>query len=227
MQKEWFRGIKAVKDRRLYVVDGDAMFNRPGPRLVDALEWLVSILHTDVIHTDIHKDILHEEVTDVIHTDTDEVPDVKHIHTDALGVGVGVGVGASDSVGVGVGAGVGAGASASTSASASYAALQIRARALQPAGFPYFDHFADKEEGEGTMIANDGLPETSTSSSTTSNSASSVVNKQIEKVEKIEKKIEKREKSKVLTDIEDLHTKACNRGDSTYKDPHTGNLYSI
>jgi ABC-type Fe3+-hydroxamate transport system substrate-binding protein len=36
------QGSEAV---RIGFVDGDQMFNRPGPRLVDALEWLVSFLH--------------------------------------------------------------------------------------------------------------------------------------------------------------------------------------
>lgn len=45
MSHEWFRELRAVKNKRLLVVDGDAMFNRPGPRLVDALEWLTSVLH--------------------------------------------------------------------------------------------------------------------------------------------------------------------------------------
>jgi iron complex transport system substrate-binding protein len=45
MSQLWFQELRAVKNRRLLVVDGDAMFNRPGPRLVDALEWLVSVLH--------------------------------------------------------------------------------------------------------------------------------------------------------------------------------------
>jgi ABC-type Fe3+-hydroxamate transport system substrate-binding protein len=35
------------EDVRIAFVDGDQMFNRPGPRLVDALEWLVSFLHPD------------------------------------------------------------------------------------------------------------------------------------------------------------------------------------
>jgi hypothetical protein len=47
MKKDWFRDVKAVREKRVLVVDGDAMFNRPGPRLVDALEWLVSILHSN------------------------------------------------------------------------------------------------------------------------------------------------------------------------------------
>ena len=45
MSLQWFQDLRAVKNKRLLVVDGDAMFNRPGPRLVDALEWLVSVLH--------------------------------------------------------------------------------------------------------------------------------------------------------------------------------------
>ncbi|RHY01518.1 hypothetical protein DYB36_006503 [Aphanomyces astaci] len=34
-----------LRGKPLYVVNGNHMFNRPGPRLVDALEWLVSIVH--------------------------------------------------------------------------------------------------------------------------------------------------------------------------------------
>jgi ABC-type Fe3+-hydroxamate transport system substrate-binding protein len=41
----WFRGLKAVKQGRCAVVDGNQMFNRPGPRLVDALEFFVGFLH--------------------------------------------------------------------------------------------------------------------------------------------------------------------------------------
>ena len=45
LAQSWFYNLTAVQSGRLFVVDGDAMFNRPGPRLVDALEWLVSIFH--------------------------------------------------------------------------------------------------------------------------------------------------------------------------------------
>lgn len=37
--------LRAVKAGRVVVVDGDQMFNRPSPRLVDALEWLVGLFH--------------------------------------------------------------------------------------------------------------------------------------------------------------------------------------
>lgn len=43
LKKKWFAQLRAVKAGNVYVVDGDAMFNRPGPRLVDALEWLAFI----------------------------------------------------------------------------------------------------------------------------------------------------------------------------------------
>lgn len=37
----WFDEIRAVREGRVAVVDGNQMFSRPGPRLVDAFEWLV------------------------------------------------------------------------------------------------------------------------------------------------------------------------------------------
>jgi iron complex transport system substrate-binding protein len=41
----WWKGLRAVRENKVVVVDGNQYFNRPGPRLVDALEWLVSLLH--------------------------------------------------------------------------------------------------------------------------------------------------------------------------------------
>lgn len=40
----WFAALPAVRAGRVAVVDGNQMFNRPGPRLVEAFEWLVSWL---------------------------------------------------------------------------------------------------------------------------------------------------------------------------------------
>jgi hypothetical protein len=37
--------MRAVKSGQVVLVDGDQMFNRPGPRLVDGLEWLVGLLY--------------------------------------------------------------------------------------------------------------------------------------------------------------------------------------
>jgi ABC-type Fe3+-hydroxamate transport system substrate-binding protein len=37
----WFQSLKAVRTNRVALVDGNQMFNRPGPRLVDAFEFLV------------------------------------------------------------------------------------------------------------------------------------------------------------------------------------------
>ena len=41
----WWQSLRAVSAGRVVMVDGDAMFNRPGPRLVDALEWLYAAIN--------------------------------------------------------------------------------------------------------------------------------------------------------------------------------------
>jgi len=41
----WWNDLPATRAGRVYLVDGSAMFNRPGPRLVDAFCWLVGILN--------------------------------------------------------------------------------------------------------------------------------------------------------------------------------------
>lgn len=43
-----WESLPAVRDRRVYVVDGRAYFSRPGPRLVDSLEILAEILHPEL-----------------------------------------------------------------------------------------------------------------------------------------------------------------------------------
>lgn len=40
--------LRAVKSGRVYVVDGNRYFNRPGPRLVDSLEILAEIIYPDL-----------------------------------------------------------------------------------------------------------------------------------------------------------------------------------
>ncbi|MEM9664694.1 MAG: cobalamin-binding protein [Bacteroidota bacterium] len=40
--------VPAVRDGRVYVIDGNQYFSRPGPRLVDSLELLAHVLHPDV-----------------------------------------------------------------------------------------------------------------------------------------------------------------------------------
>jgi len=43
-----FRELPAASAGRVYLVDGNAYFSRPGPRLVDSLEILAHALHPDV-----------------------------------------------------------------------------------------------------------------------------------------------------------------------------------
>lgn len=40
-----WRRLRAVRDDRVFVVDGNQYFNRPGPRLVESLEILAELLH--------------------------------------------------------------------------------------------------------------------------------------------------------------------------------------
>ncbi|KAF9955288.1 hypothetical protein BGZ72_003847 [Mortierella alpina] len=44
MEKEWFRDL-VHKATTVALVDGNQMFNRSGPRLVECTEWLVMLLH--------------------------------------------------------------------------------------------------------------------------------------------------------------------------------------
>lgn len=44
-QRSGWSQLKAVQNNRVYIADGNAYFNRPGPRLVDSLEILAEMLH--------------------------------------------------------------------------------------------------------------------------------------------------------------------------------------
>ena len=43
-----FSGLRAVRERRAYLADGNAFFNRPGPRVVETLEGLIEMIHPEV-----------------------------------------------------------------------------------------------------------------------------------------------------------------------------------
>jgi len=43
-KKDWQK-IRAVKNDKVFITDGNQYFNRPGPRLVESLEILVEILN--------------------------------------------------------------------------------------------------------------------------------------------------------------------------------------
>jgi iron complex transport system substrate-binding protein len=49
LPSEWKR-LRAVQTGEVYAVDGSAHFSRPGPRLVDGVEILASILHPEVFN---------------------------------------------------------------------------------------------------------------------------------------------------------------------------------
>ena len=45
-----WKALKAVKQGKVFVTDGNAYFNRPGPRLVDSAEILAEIFHPDLFN---------------------------------------------------------------------------------------------------------------------------------------------------------------------------------
>jgi len=45
LQLPGFSEMKAVKNDRFYIADGNQYFNRPGPRIVDSIEILAEIIH--------------------------------------------------------------------------------------------------------------------------------------------------------------------------------------
>ncbi|MGZ3755844.1 MAG: cobalamin-binding protein [Mucilaginibacter sp.] len=45
LQLPGFNDLKAVKNNRLYIADGNHYFNRPGPRIVDSIEILAEIIN--------------------------------------------------------------------------------------------------------------------------------------------------------------------------------------
>jgi len=46
--------LRAVRDGHVWALDGNAYFSRPGPRVVDGIELLASILHPDRVRSRIH-----------------------------------------------------------------------------------------------------------------------------------------------------------------------------
>ncbi|MFQ5894402.1 MAG: cobalamin-binding protein [Nitrospinota bacterium] len=48
VQKPGWGELKAVRDARVYLMDGSQYFNRPGPRLADSLEILAEVLHPEM-----------------------------------------------------------------------------------------------------------------------------------------------------------------------------------
>jgi len=43
-----FSALRAARDRRIFLADGNAYFNRSGPRLIDSLEILAEIVHPEL-----------------------------------------------------------------------------------------------------------------------------------------------------------------------------------
>lgn len=48
---EWSK-LKAVKEKQVFLVDGNQYFNRPGPRIVDSMEMLAEMMHPKLFGTE-------------------------------------------------------------------------------------------------------------------------------------------------------------------------------
>jgi iron complex transport system substrate-binding protein len=48
-QRPGWEALPAVRGGDVYVVDGNAYFSRPGPRLVDSIEIMAGLLHPDLV----------------------------------------------------------------------------------------------------------------------------------------------------------------------------------
>jgi iron complex transport system substrate-binding protein len=44
-----WRDLRAYHDREIYILDGNAYLNRPGPRLIDTAEIIATIVYEDTI----------------------------------------------------------------------------------------------------------------------------------------------------------------------------------
>ncbi|MFA7341316.1 MAG: cobalamin-binding protein [Candidatus Obscuribacterales bacterium] len=49
-QQPHYTALKAVRNKRVYVADGNQYFNRPGPRLIDSLEIMAEILYPQLFN---------------------------------------------------------------------------------------------------------------------------------------------------------------------------------
>jgi iron complex transport system substrate-binding protein len=48
-QPGW-KTLRAIREGRVYLTDGNQYFNRPGPRLVESLEILAEVIHPEAFH---------------------------------------------------------------------------------------------------------------------------------------------------------------------------------
>ena len=60
--KSSWQTLSAVRDNRVYLVDGNYFFNRPSPRVVESAEIAAEILHPDLCRFG-HKDQAYKQLT--------------------------------------------------------------------------------------------------------------------------------------------------------------------
>ena len=48
-EAKW-KNLKAYNNNKIFIVDGNQFFNRPGPRIIESLEIFAEIIHPDVFN---------------------------------------------------------------------------------------------------------------------------------------------------------------------------------
>lgn len=79
-----WRNLRAIRERRVWLVDGNAYVNRPGPRLVDTMEIFAGILHPDASVRQVSGAAEHYQREDFTHDDTRPVDVARHASTEPL-----------------------------------------------------------------------------------------------------------------------------------------------
>jgi len=86
-QHTWWSKLRAVKEGKVVMVDGNHMFNRSGPRLVDCLEWLNTWIASNCDASKLSSDFPFEVY---FHTGTIKIPqdqvlvDIENAHSLAM-----------------------------------------------------------------------------------------------------------------------------------------------
>jgi iron complex transport system substrate-binding protein len=60
LTKPEFQQLKASREENIFIIDGSSFFSRPGPRIVESLEILATILHPEVFPIDYPRSVVRQ-----------------------------------------------------------------------------------------------------------------------------------------------------------------------
>ncbi|MBI1806257.1 MAG: cobalamin-binding protein [Ignavibacteria bacterium] len=69
LRKPMLEGLKAFQDGNVFVVDGSSYFSRPGPRIVDSVEILATIIHPELFPIDYPSTVVEQvQILEAVHS---------------------------------------------------------------------------------------------------------------------------------------------------------------